>query len=386
MKKFLYGYSDYISESYSTSNKKSALLYVERLKQAGFDVAAFNLTLNPPGPALSWKQLEMKWKAKDRHLMELYESLLEAIEDRDVLINASGINLHPEFVSTIPALTLFQCFDDPENSVNLSKPVATSYDACLVGNVAEVDTYLSWGVTLAQWQPLGLQPGLFDPSFSIVDDLDRSHRRTSTIVIADFNYAIRKERLGELVLGLKEGKFYGPGARDGYLPQEKFLTELMNSQIGINIHNSTGPINARTFYLPANGVLQICDNSANLDTVFVTGKEVVAADNPKEMIEAARYFLANPEEQIPIVKAAWKRTMGEYNEVAVFTRIVELSDRLLEQSVPLSRSQLTLSSEYIKPSSRLKKLWAKAVNHAHNARSIIYRSASMLKQKFKVTK
>jgi len=88
--------------------------------------------------------------------------------------------------------------------------------------------------------------------------------------------------------------------------------------VGINIHNSTGPINFRTFYLPANGVLQICDNKSHLGQIFELGKEVVGYDSIDEAIELTRYYLEHEEERRAIAAAGWRRTLREYNEVAAF--------------------------------------------------------------------
>ncbi len=64
---------------------------------------------------------------------------------------------------------------------------------------------------------------------------------------------------------------------------------MQRTRVGINIHNSTGPINFRTFYLPANGVLQICDNKSHLGRIFELGREVVGYQEIAEAIELCRY-------------------------------------------------------------------------------------------------
>ena len=160
--KTLYGYPWFRSEVYGNVKDRN-LEYFDKLNEAGFSVEGFCLTLNPPGPCLTFRELDRKWRWGDRQLLQMYEELERALEGKDVLINGPGINLHPEFVQKLRVFTVFQCFDDPENSENLSKPVASAYDLCLVGNIAEVDTYRSWGVKHAEWVPMGLKLDIYDP-------------------------------------------------------------------------------------------------------------------------------------------------------------------------------------------------------------------------------
>ena len=83
------------------------------------------------------------------------------------------------------------------------------------------------------------------------------------------------------------------------------------------------PINTRLFYLPANGVLQICDNKSHLGKVFEIGKEVVGFENINEAIELCKYYLHHEDERRIIAAEGWKRAMREYNEVEVFKRLME---------------------------------------------------------------
>ena len=319
-------YPDYLSQSYNESNKKSANLYVERLNQYGFNVKAMSITLDPPGPALNWKELDLLWKIKSKKLFELYDEILIASQDVDAVINAAGINLHPEFVKKIDKYTIFQCFDDPENSKNLSKPVVHSYDLCLVGNIAEVDKYLDWGAKNAVWHPMGILPERTPKKIDVESIKESTNRNIPAILIADFKYSSRKNRLSELVKLVPEGRYYGPGSRDGYLPENEVVQSLLKSRIGFNVHNSTGPVNARTFYLPACGVLQICDNTNYLKKVFKIDEEVIGADSVRDMAAAYDYYSQNVMEQRQIAYNGAVRVYKEYNEKILFDKIISKID------------------------------------------------------------
>jgi spore maturation protein CgeB len=323
--KILYGYSWFESEAYGNVRDMNEV-YLARLRQCGFDVEGFCLTLNPPGPCLSFKELDARWKRGNKTLLHLYEGLEKALESKDVLLNASGINLHPEFVESLPVFTVFQCFDDPESSDSLSKPVAAAYDLCLVGNIAEVETYRSWGVKHAEWVPLGLQPTIYDPSLTFEDILN-GERDIDLFMMIDRTAPWRKERVDKLALAFPEANFYGKGWPRGYLSNDKELEYLRRAKIGPNIHNSTGPINYRTFYLPANGVMQICDNKSHLGKIYQLDKEVVGFDTIEECIDQCRYYLVHDEERRLIAANGWKRAVTDYSEKAVFDGVIKNIDK-----------------------------------------------------------
>ena len=121
----------------------------------GHTIDPFCLTLNPPGPPLTWRELNQRWKHGEPTLMKMYDDLARTVENYDVFMNWNGINLHPEFVKLLPGFRVYCCFDDPEQSVDFSKPAASAYDLCLVGNIAEVDTYRTWGVKNVEFWPMG---------------------------------------------------------------------------------------------------------------------------------------------------------------------------------------------------------------------------------------
>ena len=79
--KVLYGYPYYPSDAYGDTQKIS-LDYVERLKQAGFDVEGFCLTVNPPNHALTFRNLHKRWMLRDRSLLEMYERLERSLDGK----------------------------------------------------------------------------------------------------------------------------------------------------------------------------------------------------------------------------------------------------------------------------------------------------------------
>ncbi len=302
--------------------------YVNVLKKAGFNVEPFCLTLDPPNSALTFYDLNQSWINAEKKLMKMYQRLEEKIaEGFDILVNGVGINLHPEFVKQLPIFTVFCCADDPENSANLSKPAAFAYDLSLVCNIAELDTYRSWGVKNVEWLPIGLWPRYYEPLLTDSKMLESlSKRDVDLFLIGDKNSAVRKERMEKLDKAFPQAHFFGNGWAKGLLPLGEEVSYMMRSKIGPNVHNSTGPINLRLYTLPANGVMQICDNKKGLGKIYELGKEAVGYDSIEECIDLCKYYLDHDKERIEIAFNGWKRAMKDYTEERVFDRIISAVD------------------------------------------------------------
>ena len=296
--------------------------WTSRLRFAGIEVYPFCLTLNPPGERLSWRELDRRWKIGDRQLLSMYEHLAAALESCDVFLNYNGINVHPDFVTRLPTYNVYSCFDDPESSEDLSRPVAAAYDLAMVGNIAEVETYRGWGVSEVRWWPLGFRFSDFDPTLTRQQILD-GYRDVNVALLCERRTHFRRQRVDQFALAFPEGAYYGLGWPEGFLDESMRVPLLQRTRVGINIHNSTGPINFRTYYLPANGVLQICDNKANLQKVYVLGKEALGYDTIEEAIDLCRYYLTHDAERRCLAAAGWDRALRDYSEVPCFRRLVD---------------------------------------------------------------
>ena len=216
---------------------------------------------------------------------------------------------------------------DPESSEKLSKPVAAAFDLAMVGNIAEVDTYRSWGVKNVRWWPLGFRHDDYDSSLTEQKIL-QGHRDIEVSLLCERLSRYRKNRVDKFVRAFPNGAYYGLGWPSGFLPEHQRISLLQRTRIGINIHNSTGPINFRTFYLPANGVMQICDNKSNFGKIYTLGTEAVGYDSIEEAIELTRYYTEHDAERRHIAAAGWKRATSNYNEIACFKIVVDSINEL----------------------------------------------------------
>ncbi len=90
-----------------------------------------------------------------------------------------------------------------------------------------------------------------------------------------------------------------------------------SSTISINVHEEYqrkygGDCNERTFKIPFCGGFQVVDNVGCIKKYFKPGKEIIVADNPEDWVDKIRYYLENPAQRKPIIKAGMKRISDEH--------------------------------------------------------------------------
>ena len=295
--------------------------WLSRLRARGIDVRGALLGVDVPGKRLAWPELDARWRRGDRELLSLYERIAREVDGADALINYGGLNLHPDFLRQLSCVSALAFFDDPESSDEYSRPVAPAHDVCLVGNVACLDDYVRWGARLVRWWPHGFRADEYDDSLD-EEGIRRGNRDVDVALLCERLTHYRREKVDQFALAFPQGIYRGPGWPAGFLPEPERVPLLQRTRIGINIHNSTGPINFRTFYLPANGVMQICDNKAHLARVFDVGTEAIGYDDIRDAIDMCRYYLEHESERIEIAVAGWRRALRDYNEVAAFSHVV----------------------------------------------------------------
>ena len=136
---------------------------VARHCQRGFKVEPFCNVPRMPAPRYTFQQLDELWRRRDPDVLNIYRQLVEMASDRDVLINFNGANIHPEWLKDLSTFNVYICWDDPESSEMLSKPVAKFFDFAFSGNAACVPLYQSWGVKRCDFLPLCCPDSEVDP-------------------------------------------------------------------------------------------------------------------------------------------------------------------------------------------------------------------------------
>lgn len=322
--------------------------WLSRLRSTGIEVYPFSLVFDQNQPVFYFKELDALWRYKSRQLLNMYQKLVDALLGYDVFICYNGANVHPEFVRDLTCFTVYGCFDDPESSENLSKHAAAAFNIALVGNIAEIDTYKSWGVQHVRWWPNGFRHDDYDPSLT-EKAIINGPRDIEVTLLCERLTRWRRKRVDRFAASFSNGYYYGPGWASGFLPEIQRVPTLQRTRIGINIHNSTGPINFRTFYLPANGVMEICDNKSHLGKIFELGKEVIGYDTIEEAIDLTHYYIAHDDERRHIAAAGWKRAIRDYNEVACFNTVIDHIKEFIniENGKKITTKQMVVNSRNV---------------------------------------
>lgn len=288
-------------------------------------------------PKYYYPKLEKLWKNKDEKLVRFYQYLLDKVNSADVFIHFGGAMIMPEFLKSVSPniIKVYHCADDPESSNILSRPVAIFYDICAISNIAELQLYRSWGVRDVFFWPLGSQR--YQNRFAHHIDNVIYENRSIELGFIGGKYGTPKHgRIGKF-LGLYNKKAgmqkviksfpslvgYGTGWDNGYIESEDIPGFYSNLKIGINMHNSTGPINFRLFDLCAFGVCQVCDNQDNLGKIFKLDEEIIGYSSFDEAIEKIGFLIENPEYAENIAKAGRDRFMKDYQNENVLMVLIE---------------------------------------------------------------
>lgn len=296
---------------------------VKRHCSRGYNVVHFCAVPDAPGPRYNFEELDRLWKKRDAKVLRLYNELVELASGCDVLINFNGVNIHPEWLRSLSTFNVYICWDDPEASKLLSEPVAKYFDFAFTGNAACVPLYQSWGVQHCDFLPICCPDNERDPMITVEQILE-GDRDVDIVFLGERESPWRRSRLDQLRTAFPKALMRGRGWSDGFLPAEQKLPIYKRAKIGWNIHNSVGPVNLRTYALPANGVMEICDNKCRLGQLFQLDREIVAFDSIEECIELTQYYLAHEKERREIAARGFERVLRDYTEEKQWKRLLAI--------------------------------------------------------------
>ena len=283
-----------------------------------------------------FKPLEKLWLNKDKVLLNFYDTLIDKINNSDIFLHFGGGMIYPEVLKKINSniIKIYHCADDPESSEILSKPVAQFYDHCAISNIAEVETYQSWGVENVFFWPLGAI-NYKDEYFETINNSIYQYRKFDIGFIGAKYGTPKFSKIGK-ILGLYNKKSdmkkllkefpqligYGTMWDNGYINSNDILSFYTNIKLGINIHNSTGPINSRLFDLNAFGICQVCDNKSYLGEIYELDKEVIGFDTIDEAITKIKYYLAHEDEAQEIAINGRNRFLRNYTSLEILKTLL----------------------------------------------------------------
>lgn len=303
-------------------------------------------------PYINFPALDRRWRRRDPALMRLYEALGQRIADADIFIHFNGALLHPEFVAQFKQLKIYHCADDPDASAVISRPVAPAYDVCAISNPSCLDDYRAWGCAKVFFWPLG---ALHWDDAMPAPDVERDvplvfiGSKTGTTnsrylkrlpLLRRMSWIYPKMRLLSSVQdSFPELVAHGSGWTRGWISDEGVGDLYRRARVGLNIHNSLGPINGRLYDLAAFGVCQVCDNKQNLHHVFEETREIVGFDTESECIELIRYYLDQPAEAQAIAEAGRRRYTRDYTMERIWLRFFSELEAMIS-TVPADQAQI----------------------------------------------
>ena len=317
------------------------------IRQAGnaeFEFLPFNhgQYLDPAQYLDAWS-LDRLYQRREPGLMGLYEALQRVIRESrtEAMIVFHCPPYHPEFLRKLPIYKALYSGDDPDSTYKRNIPYLHAYDHVFFVDPAyspdlDMREKMQYcGMKNADWIPYGVLDYSFDPSRSEEQVLN-SPRDIDILYVGSF-FRQKLDVLGRVSRALgrrfqlhgffrfKHNLYFNMrcGVMRWVRPVsfEQRVRLLQRTRIGFNIHWSEyGLGNERLYYLPANGVMQICDCADHLHLVYDVGKEVMAYRGSDDLIDKLRYYLDHEPQRQQIAQAGYRRVMRDYR-FATVTRL-----------------------------------------------------------------
>jgi spore maturation protein CgeB len=297
-------------------------------------------------------KLDRLYQARHPKLMQLYEEFEAAVNRHhaDAIIVNHCPPYHPDFLRKLKTYKVLYSGDDPGATYMRNIPYLHAYqhvfylnpDYSNDLNMREKMRYC--GMEHANWVP----HGIFDEDYETTKTADTilDQNRDIDIIYVGAPYIQKLELLAKIkkTFGNKcrlHGRFRLPWniyyngryGWPGWIKPVSYAerTRLhQRAKIGFNIHwNEHGLGNQRLYYLPANGVMQICDSQRYLHDVFKIDEEVVGYRGAGELIDKIRYYLEHEQERKEIAVNGFRRVLKEYR----FSDILRKSTNYIGQGM-----------------------------------------------------
>jgi 2-polyprenyl-3-methyl-5-hydroxy-6-metoxy-1,4-benzoquinol methylase len=271
----------------------------------------------------------MLWRKRNKSVHRLKDNFLDIAASCDVVINFNGANIHPEWLRSLTTFKVYVCWHDPSSSHLLSQPVAKYFDFAFTGNASCVQLYKGWGIHRCDFLPYCCPDS--DRDQSVTADGIMTDERDIDIVISGINdLGDSSACLNKLQSAFPQAILLDCGWPEDILPNGQKLSIHSRAKVGINLHESVGPLNPVTYVLPGNGVLLIGDNKYRLGRIFELEREALGFDTIDECIELARYYLSHERERREIAARGVQRVMRDYTEEKQWERLLKTIEPYVE--------------------------------------------------------
>lgn len=299
--------------------------------------------------------------ARNESLRAFYRDVIavqQAHRPSLVLIMGDGGYWHEELLNHLKrsSCVAFWTGDDPEGSNETSRPFVRNFDYAFCGgvdfskNVRIEQQFRAWGAPAAQFVPLGACQDKYQAQGDRTDGEFFLQQRDIDLIYVGAAYrgklwrvlTLKRHFKNRLLLAGKRWNGIGLGwkgiavrlfTRFGGLGEVSEVAEseliglYQRARVGFNCHLSFGPSNLRTYELPLNGVMQICDCATGLADLYELGVEAVAYDGIRQAIDQIEYYLLHENDRAAIARSGYRRALQDYRMEQSMARLLDAVDR-----------------------------------------------------------
>lgn len=284
---------------------------------------------------------------KSEEYQFIVELIVQEIRNKSVTHVLLDSNMwHPKYLADLRKdgiILTTKIVDDPEGSRHYSKPIVKYYDKCICSGISYdkhrtiQEMYCKWGAKRVKFIPVFIRSNHYDdnPIDYSKKDIDIIHAGvfgwkrwiSLRIISRKFEgrivfYSHYDPRKSKNIVGIMYRilDFFLPLPQTKKVSDDELKDAYKRSKIGLNLHLSYGPSNARTYELCLNGVLQITNNEKGYKKIYSVGNDVVCFNNMKEAINLVEYYLKNDSEREKIAKSGYEKAMKEYTYENIFDK------------------------------------------------------------------
>lgn len=299
------------------------------------------------------QELDENFRRREASLFNLYSYIQSIISDFEIFLVLDVNVYHPDFLEKLSAYKAFYSFDDPDASFLRSMPYSYAFDHIFTVTpiyneaVTMPEQFKKWGAKNATFLPLGA----ISSQFTTLDEnlVFSKQRPIDLIFVGTCTTPERNSKLFKVKKYFKTRfKIYGQWDWRSNLKNILFnknyswirphfdLPNLyLQSKIGINIHDSNeyGFGNRRTYELPLNGVMLVCDfKEKALGDLFELDKEAVGYENIDAAIGLIEYYLKHEEERHEIAIKGFRKAKEEYLFSNIFKKaLIEMEAKVRDK-------------------------------------------------------
>lgn len=152
---------------------------------------------------------------------------------------------------------------------------------------------------------------------------NKLYRKMCVKQLLEFKPLIAGDKYWEKILDPARFDYHPPIA---YGKEAFKLYSMSRINFACSSVQMSGAVTQRVFDVPAAGGFLITDKRKQLQEMFEAGKEAVCYEDPREVPEMVRHYLANERERMRIIKAARRRMGAEHTYAHRLRKLLSIAE------------------------------------------------------------